>query len=71
VAVGSCVADVSGGPTRLRAAILRGAAMEDLDPILGDSHWVLESAVAINAKGQIAGVGLHDGKLRAFVLTPR
>jgi hypothetical protein len=45
--------------------------VEDLDRIVGDSGWVLEDAASINDKGQIAGFGLHDGKFRAFVLTPR
>jgi probable HAF family extracellular repeat protein len=71
MAVGSCIADSSGAPTKLRAVILRGAVVADLDGLLGDSHWVLEDAASINDKGQIAGFGLHDGKLRAFVLTPR
>jgi probable HAF family extracellular repeat protein len=71
VAVGSCIADSSGAPTKLRAVILRGTAVEDLDGIVGDSHWVLEDAASINDKGQIAGFGLRDGNFRAFVLTPR
>ena len=71
VAVGNCIADSSGAPTKLRAVILRGAVVADLDALLGNSHWVLEDAASINDKGQIAGFGLHDGKFRAFVLTPR
>jgi probable HAF family extracellular repeat protein len=71
VAVGSCIADASGAPTKLRGVILRGTVVEDLDGLLGDSRWVLEDAASINDKGQIAGFGLHDGNFRAFVLTPR
>lgn len=33
--------------------------------------WVLREAMAINNHGQIVGVGLHNGKHRAFLLTPR
>jgi hypothetical protein len=71
VAVGSCTADSSKAPIKLRGVILRGTVVQDLDGLLGDSHWVLEDAASINDKGQIAGFGLHDGNFRAFVLTPR
>ena len=33
-------------------------------------HWTLLTANGINDKGQIVGTGKHDGKTRAFVLTP-
>jgi hypothetical protein len=32
--------------------------------------WVLEEAVAVNAGGQIAGLGRLDGRRRGFLLTP-
>ena len=32
--------------------------------------WALQSATGINAKGQICGTGLHDGRTRAYVLSP-
>ncbi len=38
-----------------------------IDPVLG---WNLYSASDINEHGQITGVGLIDGKARAFLLTP-
>lgn len=33
--------------------------------------WVLTEATAINDVGQIAGTGLHNGRVRAYLLTPR
>jgi hypothetical protein len=40
------------------------------DALPRDSRWQLITATQINARGQIAGVGLHDGALRGFLLTP-
>jgi hypothetical protein len=34
------------------------------------SGWTLQRATAINDSGQIAGEGTHDGRQRAFLLTP-
>jgi probable HAF family extracellular repeat protein len=34
------------------------------------SGWVLQSASDINNAGQIIGTGLHNGKTRAYRLTP-
>ena len=45
--------------------------MTDLNNrIHAGSGWVLESANGINDKGQIVGTGIHNGKTRAFMLTP-
>ncbi len=38
--------------------------------IPADSGWVLQQADSINDKGQIGGIGLHNGQIRAFLLTP-
>ena len=43
----------------------------DLTRALNDSSWQLLSATAINDKGQIVGVGLHDGVGFGYVLTPK
>lgn len=40
------------------------------DTLPTNSGWVLETARAINARGQIVGAGWHNGKRRAFLLTP-
>jgi len=38
--------------------------------IPGNSGWVLQEALGINDRGQISGIGLHNGETRAFLLTP-
>lgn len=38
--------------------------------IPGDSGWVLWCAASINDLGQINGIGMHNGQIRAFLLTP-
>jgi len=38
--------------------------------VFGADDWVFQRAVAVNAAGAIAGVGLCDGELRGFLLRP-
>jgi probable HAF family extracellular repeat protein len=38
--------------------------------IPADSGWVLQQAYSINDRGQIGGFGLHNGQIRAYLLTP-
>jgi probable HAF family extracellular repeat protein len=47
-----------------------GVMLDLNDHIAPDSGWVLMQATAINARGQIAGFGSHEGAVRAFLLTP-
>ena len=47
-----------------------GVLLDLNDHIAPESGWVLISATAINARGQIAGFGSHNGPIRAFLLTP-
>jgi len=43
----------------------------DLNTLIDDSaHWTLDDATGINDGGQIIGQGMHDGKLRAYLLSP-
>lgn len=44
----------------------------DLNALLDESGggWTLHIARAINDAGEIVGYGLHDGQMRAFLLTP-
>jgi probable HAF family extracellular repeat protein len=52
-----------------RAVRWQGNVATDLNSLLPqNSGWVLTSASAINDEGQIVGVGLHDGRWRAFLL---
>jgi uncharacterized membrane protein len=53
------------------AALFTGKDAIRLDTLLpSGSGWTLRRATAINDKGQIAGEGTHDGKPRAFMMTP-
>jgi hypothetical protein len=45
--------------------------MLDLTTLVGDPGWVLQRAKAVNDSGLITGVGLHNGRQRAFLLEPR
>jgi probable HAF family extracellular repeat protein len=54
-----------------RAFLFSNGAMRDLNELLpAGSGWVLQEANDINNLGQIVGVGEHDGKRHAFLLTP-
>jgi hypothetical protein len=66
-AVGSCAT----APRVDHAVLWHGGALIDLNDAISDPSWSLFNAVAINAAGQIAGTGMHNGLARAFVLTPR
>ncbi len=53
-----------------QAFLYDDGTMLNLNSLLpGNSGWDLLQAYAINASGQITGVGLYDGQLSAFVLT--
>lgn len=55
-----------------RAVLWRDLQPIDLNTVLPpDSGWVLTEAADINERGQIAGTGLHHGRRRAYLLTPR
>lgn len=54
-----------------RAFLYIDGAMLDLNSLIpSNSGWVLEFATAINDQGQVTGFGMHNGKGRAFLLTP-
>ncbi|HEV8439177.1 MAG TPA: hypothetical protein VGT40_13865 [Methylomirabilota bacterium] len=60
---------VAPGGSASRAFLWEGGVMRDLNSLLpAGSGWVLTSASAINDAGHIAGVGLSNGKVRAFLL---
>jgi probable HAF family extracellular repeat protein len=56
--------------TTTRAVLWRGGVAIDLTALAGAADWILTNATAINDLGQIAGVGMHNGRMRAFLLTP-
>lgn len=54
------------------AFVYSGGKMQDLNDLIPkDADWILEEAHGINDRGQIVGKGLHFGRERAFLLTPR
>jgi probable HAF family extracellular repeat protein len=63
----SGVADLSAS----RAVIWQGGPAIDLNRLITSSGWILSSATGINDRGQIVGVGLRNGEVRAFLLNPR
>lgn len=63
------------GPGRttiaLRAFLWQDGRFMDLDTRIDPgSGWKLEDATAINRRGQIVGLGIHNGVKHAFLLTP-
>lgn len=53
------------------AVLWDGGVMIELQTrIPADSGWTLLAALGINERGQISGYGIHDGRYRAFLLTP-
>ncbi len=59
------------GSSHGHAFLWTSGAIADLNDLLpANSGWVLENAWAINDSGQIVGSGVHDGQVRAFLLSP-
>jgi len=53
------------------ALLWENGVMTDLQTMIpADSGWILLAAAGINEHGQIVGGGLHNGVLRACLLTP-
>jgi hypothetical protein len=49
----------------------REQGMQDLNQLIpGNSGWHLQSANAINERGEITGQGIMNGQSRAFLLVP-
>ncbi len=62
------VVGASGG----RGCLWRGGKAYDLNALLpAGSGWILQGASGINNRGQIVGTGLHRGKKRGYLLTPK
>ena len=59
------------GKNELRAFLWEAGRLTNLNALIDPaSGWVLEDARALNNKGQICGVGLLNGKRRAFLASP-
>jgi uncharacterized membrane protein len=70
-AEGDAVGSLLDKNSPARAILWHDGIVVDLTRALNDPAWHLLSATAINDKGQICGVGIHDGGEYAFVLTPK
>ncbi|TVQ11156.1 MAG: tandem-95 repeat protein, partial [Balneolaceae bacterium] len=58
-------------PEQHRAVVWISDTLFDLNDLIDPtSGWTLLEAAAINSSGQIAGTGIHQGALRAFLLSP-
>ncbi len=54
------------------AVLWENGQMKDLNTLIpANSGWVLQSARAINNKGQIVGKGTFNGQTRAFLIKPQ
>ena len=53
-----------------RAVMWKNGEVIDLNTYAFGTGWVLESALAINNRGWIIGVGRHDGHREGYVLIP-
>ncbi len=57
--------------TQQHAFLWKDGVMVDLNDLIPKgSPWILQSAAGINASGQIAGQGLINGEVHAFLATP-
>jgi probable HAF family extracellular repeat protein len=68
--VGWSVGDASDLSTAHALLWENGTMINLQTQIPANSGWLLGQACGINLGGQIAGFGLHHGKVRAFLLTP-
>jgi probable HAF family extracellular repeat protein len=69
----STVVGRSGGAdlSQSRAVLWQGTVPVDLNQLVRAQNWTLSAATGINNLGQIVGVGVHDGSVRGFLLTPQ
>jgi probable HAF family extracellular repeat protein len=71
--VGNVVSSSPGlGDNSYIATLFAQGQIYDLNTLIPPgSGWTLREATGINDAGQIVGTGLHNGQLRAFLLTPQ
>jgi probable HAF family extracellular repeat protein len=60
----------SAGFATSRAMLWRNATGVDLNALVSDNSWMMQTATGINNIGQIVGTGVHNGQTRAFLLQP-
>jgi probable HAF family extracellular repeat protein len=61
----------SAGFASSRAVLWRDGAAVDLNTLAAAPGWILSTATGLNDVRQIVGVGVRDGRIRAFLLTPQ
>lgn len=60
-----------GSSSSWHAFVYRDGSMQDLNELIdAGSGWVLTNAYGLNESGQIVGMGVFEGRNRAFLLTP-
>jgi probable HAF family extracellular repeat protein len=68
---GAAVGESSDANEEIRAIRVEDGVMRDLNDLIpADSGWFLATAGGINDRGQIAGIGIRNGEVRSFLLTP-
>lgn len=67
---GASDVELAPGDFHVRACLWDSAGIHNLNDYISDGTWVLVQAMSINDKGQIAGIGIHNGVERAFLLSP-
>ena len=69
--LGQVVGDSRTADGKLHTFLWQNGVMQDLNDLIpSNSKWTLREATAINGVGRIIGVGILDGKLHGFLLTP-
>ena len=70
--VGNMVVGVADEAPVTHAFVIINKQAHDLNKLaVNGGDWTLNSAVAINSRGQICGTGTYKGQTRAFLLTPQ
>jgi probable HAF family extracellular repeat protein len=68
---GQIVGEVVYGNSSLRPFLWQNGDIRDINNLLAqDTGWLLGYAYGINESGQLAGLGLHNGKFSPYVPTP-
>jgi extracellular elastinolytic metalloproteinase len=62
------VGSAEDGFGRTRAVKWEDGRIQDLNELVQDTDWTLEEAEGINARGEVTGTGIIDGRRRAFML---
>jgi probable HAF family extracellular repeat protein len=68
---GLIIGEAQNAQKQMHPCLWRNGKAIDLNSLIPqDAGWELTTVAALNNRGQIAGVGKHQGKEEAFLLTP-